>query len=537
MSLRTRLFLLFGSLLLAMLAAAWWGAQWLTRDLTAELDRVAVSVGRSVVDVISEEHIGLHQNPEPVEVIVERVIRQGDNTIRASHVQRNGRITDLSVQMNEQQIQVFRLPSPPDFRMPITIELAGRIDQALNGPGQLQVFTSRDSREIPIPGEGVQESLDAFSQRLLLGLLGLFALGLIFAAWLAHRVSAPLRQLSAAADRIGRGELGVQSQAQGVSEVNAAVGAFNQMSRQLEYLEEARQSRHARLHLAEIGEIARGLAHSLRNPLNAIGLILDEMAAKSSKGQTGGHIGNPVRNHIKSLDGSSGERGENDFEYDSKGDSQESPNDNLNESQALANEARAQIERIDQSIRNFLTLASSGNAEPQKIDLGALVRDVALEASQRSVNGVEVTIAADEHIALLAVHTEARAMLQALIVNAIEASPAAGVVEITLTWLESDSIEAHKNAVEVIVADRGPGLDANMQERLFQPHATTKPDGSGMGLYLTQRLASYCYGGYLQLVPRDNGGLLAKLRLGGRVNAPFEKEPAVGGKESAGNAQ
>ena len=61
MSLRLRLMLLFGGLLIVMLAAAWWGSNWLTRNLTKDLDKVALSVGRSVVSVISaDEHCSKH---------------------------------------------------------------------------------------------------------------------------------------------------------------------------------------------------------------------------------------------------------------------------------------------------------------------------------------------------------------------------------------------------------------------------------------------------------------------------------------------
>ena len=100
-------------------------------------------------------------------------------------------------------------------------------------------------------------------------------------------------------------------------------------------------------------------------------------------------------------------------------------------------------------------------------------------------------------------------MIQALVVNAVEASPASGNVEVAL------SCPAPERCL-IEVKDRGPGLDPEIREHLFEPHATTKADGSGMGLYLTQRLATTRYGGNLELKPRTGSGLRAVLELGQR---------------------
>ena len=71
-------------------------------------------------------------------------------------------------------------------------------------------------------------------------------------------------------------------------------------------------------------------------------------------------------------------------------------------------------------------------------------------------------------------------------------------------------------AARVQVLDRGGGLDPAIQKRLFEPHATTKPDGSGMGLYLTQRLAANRYSGALSLESREGGGMAATLDIQSR---------------------
>lgn len=187
----------------------------------------------------------------------------------------------------------------------------------------------------------------------------------------------------------------------------------------------------------------------------------------------------------------------------------------------LATSARRQIQRLDRAIRSFLVLAAqgSGDGAPEPVDVARLARDVALEALQdaRGRVGVDVESATDDPAATSvdAVAGELRAVLQALVVNAVEASPRGERVEVRVG-------PAAAGRVRVEVADRGPGLAAEVRERLFAPHVSTKPTGSGMGLFLCQRIASSRYGGRVELRDRDGGGTVAVLEVGDRDAAVGE---------------
>jgi nitrogen fixation/metabolism regulation signal transduction histidine kinase len=460
------LFILFGGLLVVMLGVAGWWSQWLARNLSTELDEVAVTVGQSVVSVVGEERLNSFRfgpGHEPrVDVVVERIIETPEGRIRAIHRELDGQIVGFSTQVDDQSLQFVEIPEqalgiPPDED---TIEVRAN-REALDGGARLELLGAHISRKIPIPEQGLQAIVSKFSQQLFLGLVALFLTGLVIAAYIAHRVSDPLRRLQGAADRVGRGELGVQVDGQGVSEVNATVDAFNAMSRQLEQLEDTRQALRAQQHLSEIGEIGRGLAHSLRNPLNAIGLTVEELATRA--GDQPDH-------------------------------------------RRMADDVRRQIQRIDRSIRAFLTLANAPDAAPQAIDVRDIVRDVALEVVQQVGRQVDVQVQLpDQPLVLQGLDTELRAMLQALIVNAAEASANGGHVSVEL--------DRQSDGCRLTVKDQGPGLSQDIRERLFQPHATTKADGSGMGLYLTQRLASNRYAGRVELNEPSEGGLEARLWL------------------------
>jgi signal transduction histidine kinase len=80
-----------------------------------------------------------------------------------------------------------------------------------------------------------------------------------------------------------------------------------------------------------------------------------------------------------------------------------------------------------------------------------------------------------------------------LLLNATEATPADGAVRISVGHPDGDATR-----VRVRIRDGGPGVAAELRERIFQPFFTTKPGGTGLGLALAQRTAEE-HGGSLTL--------------------------------------
>ncbi len=326
-------------------------------------------------------------------------------------------------------------------------------------------------RRIPIPNAAIATTLDRFGSRLLLGNLALLAVGLAAAAVMAHRLTRPLTSLTAAAERVGSGELGAAveaGQAARADEVGRAITAFNRMSARLAELDRENRRLAAAEQLSELGEVARGLAHSLRNPLNALGLAIEQAGAPPEV-----------------IEGS-----------------------------------RRQIRRMDGALRSFLALASAGSAQAEPVDLAQLAREVALEALQDGGGRVriEVETAGAGPWSVAAVPAELKATVQALVVNAVEASPPGGKVAIRLE-------RRADKGVRMTIDDEGSGLREEVRQRLFEPHVTTKPHGSGMGLFLAHRLVSGRYGGVLRLEPRAAGtGTRVTLEVGDRL------QPAEAGR-------
>ncbi len=101
-----------------------------------------------------------------------------------------------------------------------------------------------------------------------------------------------------------------------------------------------------------------------------------------------------------------------------------------------------------------------------------------------------------------------RQVLVNLLDNAIEASPSPSQVIVRAAW------EGEELVVEVL--DQGPGLPVEDPEVLFQPFFSSKGRGSGVGLAVVQRIVTE-HGGTVRLLPREEGGVRAVVRLpGGR---------------------
>lgn len=336
--------------------------------------------------------------------------------------------------------------------------IQARIVEAEATPDRLIVISGAPGGEkrIPLPASrSTQVIQTTLQQGLIAGILLLLA-GFFASAMIAHRLTSPLRQLMAGVEALERGQLGTQIQVTSKGELGELQTTFNRMSARLAELEEEKQTWKAREHLAELGDLARGLAHTLRNPLNTLGLAVEELASNTADG-----------------------------------------------SQDLVTTARGQIRRIDHWLRSFLALGAGGAAEPDIVDIRELVQDVAFEAIQLG-HDIEVT-SCSEPLKALVVPPALRSALANLMNNAVEATPDQSPVTVTVTRVE------HTGLIRIV--DRGRGLPDEVRRRLFTPHITTKTGGSGMGIFLAKQLIEGGHGGKLEFQDNPDGGTIAVISI------------------------
>jgi signal transduction histidine kinase len=94
-------------------------------------------------------------------------------------------------------------------------------------------------------------------------------------------------------------------------------------------------------------------------------------------------------------------------------------------------------------------------------------------------------------------HLELHELFLNLVLNAHEATPAGGAIDVELVRTETH--------VTLTVADTGPGIPPELQERVFEPFFTTKPRGSGLGLAVSSGIAQ-AHGAKLRAHNRPAGG-------------------------------
>lgn len=467
MTLRVKLFALMGGLLALMVGAEWLLVDRLTRDLKVEVTAVATSVGKDIVKVLHPGGGKVLELP-PGEAGVRRVVVRDEAHVVVPPPAAEGAPTEPGVD--------GRAPKEGESRRFVvtTVQADGNGTSSstkswttAGGASFLFLEGPAEKVKIPIPGTGVKDVVARFRTRLVLGSLGIVAVGLLAAAFVAHRVTRPLAELSRAARTVGEGTFGERAETREGGEVGEAIAAFNQMSSRLAELEREALALKEREHLGEMGEVARGMAHALRNPLHAVGLSVDELASRL-------------------------------------------PDDP--DAAAMAAAARRQIAGVDGTIRSFLALAAGGGAE-EEVDVRALAEEVALAALQEARGRVRVSVRPGAAARLTAVAPELKAALHALVVNAVEASPDGGEVVV--------AVEARAGGgAAVTVDDEGPGIPEEVRARLFTPHVTTKPSGSGMGLFLAHRIATTRHGGSLALEARAPRGTRAVLAVGPRGGGP-----------------
>lgn len=107
---------------------------------------------------------------------------------------------------------------------------------------------------------------------------------------------------------------------------------------------------------------------------------------------------------------------------------------------------------------------------------------------------------------------ELQQVLVNLLVNALQAMPDGGELHLsTRDWPDG-------GGVDLVVADTGPGLPDELRTQLFQPFVTRKPDGTGLGLWISQSLVER-YGGEIRAANRLGGGAVITVAL--RADVPL----------------
>lgn len=310
-----------------------------------------------------------------------------------------------------------------------------------------------------------QQALEAHIARvsLLIAMCGI-AFGLILSGVIAAHITRPVKDLAEAASEIGRGNWDVKVSAGARDEIGQLAEAFNQMTHEL-IAQRERLVQSERV--AAWRELARRLAHELKNPLFPLQLTVENLLRAREAGP---------------------EQFEEVF--------RESTTTLL-----------AEIANLKTIIGRFSDFSKMPAPQLQPVDLNEMVRSVAQLFQgqfERQPGKIQAVLQLDSVPQISADPVLLRRVLENLVLNAVDAMPKGG----QLTFRTSAN---EKHAV-LEVSDTGVGLTPEECERLFTPYYTSKQHGTGLGLAIVQSVISD-HKGTISVSSRKNEGTTFHVEL------------------------
>jgi len=308
-----------------------------------------------------------------------------------------------------------------------------------------------------------REELATLTRGFGFGLGAAGVLALLFALLAGLRVSRPLREIEAAVQRVIEGDLESTVEVHERGDAGRVLAKFNEMT------EELRGTRERMLRAERIAawrEIARRIAHEIKNPLSPIQLSIETMRKTWKKQHP-------------------------DFEE-------------IFEESTLA--ILEEVGRMKRIVTEFSDFARMPRPRAERVDVSALVEHVVgLHA------GGDVEIEADSPDALEVVgdSEQLTQVLMNLVQNAQDAAHARHAQRGGQVRVEA---RAEEHGVAIHVLDNGPGIPTEDRLKVFEPYFTTKSHGTGLGLAICERIIGD-HGGRLSFGDGLDGGAALNIWL------------------------
>jgi nitrogen fixation/metabolism regulation signal transduction histidine kinase len=272
--------------------------------------------------------------------------------------------------------------------------------------------------------------------------------GLFISLWVAARITRPVEELAEGAREVAAGNWDTHIRVRSRDEIGQLARAFNEMTRTLaEQKERLVQTER----VAAWRELARRLAHELRNPLFPMQITVENLQrARQLESKQFMEV--------------------------------------FNESTATLRDELANLNAI---VGRFSDFAKMPSPHFSRINLNEALRD-AVRLFEAQFNAVGKPIITPEFFLtepLPEIDADAEMLhraFQNLVLNALDAMPAGGTL--------SMRTKEHDGSVRIEVSDTGKGLTPEECSRLFTPYYTTKSQGTGLGLAIVQSVVSDHHG-------------------------------------------
>ena len=391
-----------------------------------------------------------------------RALKAGDGLLYVAGGQRlDKEFLDSLPPSGGTRIQLFsNLDTPASTAFSASEAAAALIEEVRRQPRELTRTTSQAAfTAIPLKGRDQQllailmiensraelANLKTYIQSTawIVGAAGVLA-GLALSFWTASRVTRPLRDLAVNVRDVAGGNWETRAVIESKDEVAQLAQDFNRMTEQLV---EQRDRMIQAERVAAWRELARRLAHELKNPLFPLQITIENLqrAREASPDQ----FDEVFRESTSTL--------------------------------------LAELDNLKTIVGRFSDFAQMPAPHLEAIDLNQVAREVTrlFEPQMEAPGGPRINkvLQLDEHIPAVSADPEQiRRALRNLVLNALDAMPKGGTLTVRTQRLDG------KVALEV--SDTGQGLTPEECERLFTPYYTTKQHGTGLGLAIVQSVVS-----------------------------------------------
>jgi signal transduction histidine kinase len=290
--------------------------------------------------------------------------------------------------------------------------------------------------------------------------------GLLLSWWGAARVTLPVRKLAEGAREVSEGNWGARVDVRGRHEIGQLATAFNRMTTQLT---EQREQLVQAERVAAWRELARRLAHELKNPLF------------------------PLQTTVENL-------------QRARDQSPEQFEEVFRESTGIL---LSEIEHLKNIVGRFSDFAKMPQPELGPVNVNEVVRSVIklFDAQFGAVGRPPISseLHLEENLPVIQADPALlHRAIENLVLNAMDAMPAGGVLMLSTTHQDG--------CVELEISDTGGGLTPEECERLFTPYYTTKQHGTGLGLAIVQSVVSD-HGGRISVESETGVGTSFHIRL------------------------
>ncbi len=320
-----------------------------------------------------------------------------------------------------------------------------------------------ETRELAETARDMDRARGELRRSVLLVFAGMVLIAALLATLIGHlmarRTVARLARLADAHRRVAAGDLSARVEPSGGGDEVAALGdGFNVM------VEEVRQGRDRIVYLEKISgwqDVARRLAHEIKNPLTPIQLAFQQLEARW-RATPGGDQG------FGRLLAEAGEI------------------------------VRQEVATLQRLVEEFSAFARLPDVAATPADLGQFVSDFLRTSPQLGERAeVTVTLASDR----VPVALDAELMRRVLVNLAENAVQAAGPARARIHF----GVARARDRAILTVSDQGPGVEPEHRPRVFDPYFTTKGEGTGLGLAIVKKIVLQ-HGGEVELGEPPGGG-------------------------------